>query len=486
MDRILEGAGDDVARRSAFHSNETAPKGPNEGADSTSGAAEPEVIPGPDDIQAGCTCQSYTVTLPAEDTDPRTGEVTEPSFDRRSTSVYCPKHGRNEAFRNSFAAHAAWVCRRSSYRRCDVYHATIRLHAADVRRLGVSAEETRPILSQLLPRLRKRIRRRDEDAEVLLSMSPRPSDGQWHLHVLVMSKGSTDADVVGAFDLAGADVEVTTPHSRQERRGEAPMSAENFAACIGAYLFDNRVQGAVQGAETSFSSWGDGVGYFSKAARKRRREYAEMMGEAGGDTAPARCTSTQFRTQEERDSDDEGTTGTDTTAESTDDDVVEPVTVGVDVVQSEAVYRRVVMDALLSRLHTDVGVVGLGRCRLTWVEVGDNHGITCYVRPLELSDDEERAVPWRIVDAAETPVIRRSTAPDQPSEMDSEAETDDVDVETPDDSGDEGSDIGSEYWGNARHGRVSFVKADGSRHVRSTDHRDGKTTTTTKAPRQNQ
>lgn len=506
VDRTLQGGNlsgfasqhKDQSQRAAFTASGAADPGQSapENASSPSGNE-----PSSPAANGCCTCQSYTVQIPAEDTDPRTGEVTEPSFERRSTAVFCPVHGVNDDYRRSLTAHAAWIAERGKYRRCDAYHVTIRLHRADVERLGVSADDTRPVLSQLLPRLRKRLKRRDDGAEVLLSLSPRPSDGQWHLHALVLSKGCRGVDVIDAFDLAGTDVEVTTPRSREEGHDGPPMSAETFAACIGAYLFDNRVQGAVQGAETKFSSWGKGVGYFSEEARSRRREYAEKMAETEGESAPTRCTSTQFRTHGQSDNDDDRGSGADNTGtgeaisgtnntETEETGDVPPVTVGVNVVQSEAEYRRVVIKALLERQYTTVRVMGMGRCKLTWVEVGDEGTIICSVRPLERRDDDGRyEVPWRIVEAAETPVIRRSTAsktdtddmdaPDDEADTTAPAEPD----AAPDDGADDSADVVDRYLSEARYSRVSFVLPDGRRRVRETDHKTGETTTTTKPPR---
>jgi len=460
----------------------------NAGADPTSTAPEtgqsrPENSRSPTETPPGCTCGGYRVELPSEDEDPRTGEITKPSFQRRSTAVFCPVHGVNEAYRDSFTAHAAWIAERSEYRRCDAYHVTIRLHRADVERLGLDTADTKPILSQLLPRLRKRLKRRDEAAEVLLSMSPRPGDGRWHLHILALSKRCDTETIRDAFDLAGTDTCVTTPRSREESRDEQPLSAETFAACIGAYLFDNRVQGAVKGAETKFSSWGDGVGYFSEAARTRRREYAKAVAEDGGDTAPASddptragCTSTQFPTDGQSDNGGDGATTADNTA-------ARPVRVGVKVVQSEAEYRRVVMRALLERQYTDVRVQGVGRCRLTWVEAGDGASILCYVRPLELKNDDQRVVPWRLVEATETPVIRRSTDTDTEPDMDTEADTRPTDTA---ESAAEEEDTAAvdRFLDEARYSKSTVVLPDGRRHVRTKDHRTGEVTETTKPPRQ--
>lgn len=449
------------------------------------GQSSPENTRSTSDTPPGCTCGGYTVQLPVEDEDPRTGEITQPSFQRRSTAVFCPVHGVNEAYRDSYAAHAAWIATRSEYRRCDAYHVTIRLHRADVERLGLDTADTKPVLSQLLPRLRARLKkRRDPNAEVLVSMSPSWGDGRWHLHLLVLSKRCDTEAVRGVFDLAGTDTCVTTPRSREETRDEPPMSAEQFAACIGAYLFGNRIEGEKRGAETKFTSWGEGVGYFSKAARKRRREYAEAVAEAGGDTAPARnaptragCPSTQFRTGEDEGADEEVATGADNGA-------VEPVSVGVNVVRSEAEYRRVVIRALLDRQYSRVRVQGGGVCKLTWVEVGDEDSILCYVRPLEKYNDDRRVIPWRFVEATDTPVIRRSTDTDTEADMNTEAEGKSTDAA--DEGADEataGKDVAEDFFAEARYSKSTVVLPDGRRHVRTKDHETGEVTEATKPPR---
>lgn len=430
--------------------------------------------PGYQDTRPGCTCGGYTFRDPSEEVDPRTGEVSRPTYTRRNTSVFCPIHGVNEDFRDSFAAHAAWVARRDSFRRCDCHHVTVCLHEADAERLGLDATETQPVLSQLLPRLWMRKHRKDPDAEVLISLSPRPGDGAWHMHVLYLSKGATTDEVREIFDLAGTDTCVTTPRSREETTGGAPKSAEQFAAAMGAYLFDNRVQGAVQGAETKFSSWGEGVGYFSNAAKERRREYAEQMAEAGGDTAPARCSSTQIPTDGDGAPGENGTNGAGIGA-------APPVSVGVDAVQSEAEYRRVVMAALLDRMHTDVRVQGMGRCKLTWAEAGGDHLIICYVRPLEQTRDDQRAVPWGKIAATDTPVIRKPSDTDSPPAMSADDAADAPDEETPEPT--EAEEKAEQFWDEARYSRSTLVLPDGRRHVRKTDHRTGEVTEEIKPPR---
>jgi hypothetical protein len=360
------------------------------------------------------------------------------------------------------------------------------LHAADVKALGLSARDTKGVLAQLLPRLRKRLKRRDDGAEALLSLSPRPSDGEWHLHVLVLSKGCTAADVLEVFSLDGTDVCVTTPRSREEKRDEAPMSAETFAAAMGAYLFDNRIHGALQGAETRFTAWGDGVGFFSDEARSRRQRYAEAMAAPGGDTAPARGSSTQKPTDEESDGGGSGDDGRESAADGDEGAAVQPVKVGVAAVQSADVYRRVVIRALMARLHTAVKVHGLGRCKLVWVEVGDEGNIICFVRPLETMKDEKRAVPWRRIASTDTPVVQSANNADASTDMDSNtAENGHAPDENADESapesdtdgsdgnggGDWGASLAEKYVKNARHRKVSTVLPDGRRHVR--EYRDG-------------
>jgi hypothetical protein len=309
------------------------------------------------------------------------------------------------------------------------------------------------------------------------------------MHVLVLSKGCTTADVEEAFSLTGTDLEVTTPRSREEKRDEAPMSAEQFATATGAYLFDNRIHGALQGAETQFTSWGDGVGYFSERARSRRQRYAEAMAAPGGDSAPAPAqgSSTQIPTlAEENGGENDGDDG--------DNDEVPPVKVGTSAVQSADVYRRVVVRALMARLHTAVKVHGLGRCKLTWVEVGDEGSIICSVRPLETMKDDKREIPWRRIASTDTPVVESANTADTPTDMDSEAAEngaknghtpdENADESAPDDGPDDGREgaaaddggtwgasLAEKYLKAARHRKVSRVLPDGRRHVR--EYKDG-------------
>ena len=382
-------------------------------------------------------------------------------------------HGLNTSYRDSFAAHAAWVSARSSFRRCDLYHVTVTLHEKDVEALGLSVGDTRAVLSQLLPRLRKRLKRRDGDAKALLSLSPRPKSGEYHLHVLVLSKGCTTEDVGDVFALDGVDVHVSTPRSREEEAGEAPISAETFAAGVGAYLFDNRVHGALQGAETRFSSWGEGVGYYSKRARSRRQEYARMMSEAGGDSAPAPDgSSTKKRTDGDA---GDNRNGAETADDGRETPEVAPVEVAADGVSTAAEYRRAVLSALMARMYTEVRVHGLGRCKLTWVEVGDEGVIVCYVRPLEAHNDKQRAVVWRKLACTGTPSVEPPTDTDTPMPSTDEEAADEeaadeetTDEETPPDVPDEGTwgaTMAEKYLKNARHTKVSLPTHDGRRRV---------------------
>jgi hypothetical protein len=290
------------------------------------------------------------------------------------------------------------------------------------------------------------------------------------MHVLVLSEECTTADVFDVFDVDGTDVCVTTPRTREVLRDEAPMDAETFAAAIGAYLFDNRIHGALQRADTSFTAWG-GAGYFSDDARTRRQEYAETMAAPGGDTAPARGSSTQIPTVEESDG-----------AESADNDGhndgVRPVEVGTRAVQSADVYRRVVIRALMARLHTAVPVHGLGRCKLTWVEVGDEGSIICSVRPLETMRDDKRDVSWRRVESTDTPVVESANSPDEAPDMDTTtAENAAEDGHNADESTDEsasrdwGASLAEKYLKNARHRTEVEPLPDGRRHVR--EYKDG-------------
>ena len=446
---------------------------PSPNVDAEGGARQPGDGPGYDTTPPGCNCGEYHFTL----SDGRT-------VHRASRKPFCPVHGLNRPYRRSFSAHAAWVCRRSSYRRCDLYHITATLHAEDVERLGLTVGDTRAVLSQLLPRLRKRLDRKDADAEALLSMAPRPKSGEYHLHVLMLSKGCTLDDVRSAFTLDGTDVHVTTPESRWRRRRdnghhEAPMSAERFAAAMGSYLFDNRVHGALQEAETRFSSWGKGVGYYSVRARERRQRYAKQMSDAGGDSAPAPDGSSTKNPTPGGSSDDE--TGGETPDDGRQTPQAPPVELAAGDVSTADEARRAVLKGLMARLHTAIPVRGVGRCKLTWVEVGDEGSILCYVRPLELHSDKQRVLVWRKVVCTGTPSIDPRTktdsdmsdTADEPADEPAEGAADngaaddgpdDGDKDTPDE-GAWGASMAEKYLKNARHQKSSVPTGDGRRRV---------------------
>jgi hypothetical protein len=167
---------------------------------------------------------------------------------------------------------------------------------------------------------------------------------------------------------------------------------------------------------------------------------------------------------------------------------VRPVEVGTSAVQSADVYRRVVIRALMARMHTEVKVHGLGRCKLVWVEVGDEGNIICSVRPLETVRDDKREIPWRRIESTDTPVVESANSPDESTDMDNEAaenghapdenadesapESDTADGDTNGNGGgDWGASLAEKYLNNARHRKVSRVLPDGRRHVR--EWRDG-------------
>jgi hypothetical protein len=155
------------------------------------------------------------------------------------------------------------------------------------------------------------------------------------------------------------------------------------------------------------------------------------------------------------------------------------------------VYRRVVIRALMARMHTAVKVHGLGRCKLVWVEVGDADNIICAVRPLETMKDEKRAVPWRRIESTDTPVVQSANNADASTDMDgntaengaknghapdenadeSAPESDTADGSDGNGGGDWGASLAEKYVNNARHKRKVLVLPDGRRHVR--EYRDG-------------
>lgn len=297
------------------------------------------------------------------------------------------------------------------------------------------------------------------------------------MHVLVLSEGCTTADVFDVFDVDGTNVCVTTPRSREVLRDEAPMNAEQFATAIGSYLFDNRIPGVRQGAETKFTAWG-GAGYFSDEARTRRQAYAEAMALPSGDSAPARGTSTQIPTLAEEDGGETGDDDGGSAADAGGNAGVQPVEVGTRAVQSAAEYRRVVIRALMARMHTEVKVHGLGRCKLTWVEVGDEGSIICSVRPLETMRDDKRVEPWRRKESTDTPVVESANSPGESSDMDNATAENGAEDGHNDDEGDSkddgrawGASLADKYVNNARHQTKVRTLPDGRRHVR--EYKDG-------------
>jgi hypothetical protein len=102
-----------------------------------------------------------------------------------------------------------------------------------------------------------------------------------------------------------------------------------------------------------------------------------------------------------------------------------------------------------------------------------------------LQDDEQRRVPWRLIDATETPVIREYHAPTRAPAM----ETDSPDTRSDEPESDaqasdeQGSEAAARYLDEARYSRSILVLPDGRRHVRETDHRTGEVREYVKAPR---
>ena len=66
------------------------------------------------------------------------------------------------------------------------------------------------------------------------TLSARPSDGTYHLHIVLVTELHT-ADVREAFHVAGLDAYIQSPRPNE--------SAEGFAARKAAYAFDNAAHG---------------------------------------------------------------------------------------------------------------------------------------------------------------------------------------------------------------------------------------------------
>ena len=319
------------------------------------------------------------------------------------------------------------------------------------------------------------------------------------MHFFVLSEGCTTEEIRDVFHVDGTNYRVFTPFSGAETDEGEEQSPRGFARTQGWYLFQNRIEGAKSGDDGGFSSWTqkgadtatDGVGYSSVAAKENRRRHAAKSGSEDGrpeggngpgeeaaNTGAGSKTENRTDTAEERESNggsapsDSGGSGKSDTREAGVDDNgtdsaaedgrAPPVHVPTERVETWRTARRIVLSALSSRMRSEVRVKGLGRARLTWVEVGDEGAVVCHVRPLELWEHDKRLVSWRRVERDGAPIIRQTN----PNAMNDNAEEDTADTT------EEYTEEAEAYWENASHCTDGLVLPNGK--VREREWRDGK------------
>jgi len=422
---------------------------------------------------AGCTCGFCDGVEVEAGTDPRTGEKR--SFERMSRRPKCPVcGGRNTQYRSSYTAHGAEVARREGRTR-HAYFVTLVLDREAADRAGVDGEASYKVLcgtSGVWTRSRRAIKRRDQDARYLGTLSARPSDGRWHAHVLLLTS-CTRHELRKALHVTGADSYISSPD------GE---SHERFGARKSAYAFDN----AATSKSARFISSGGGVGYDSAEAVQRRREAVSDKSESdseGDDPAPARCPNrNQQREPEKNEPADEPESGAyspheaETSAEAA--ERAPPVRCDGSIFGGIDAYLRAVTGTLTRRVGSAVHVEGLGRCKLLKVarEVGRDgtelDRLECTVFPLDVRTDRTTKVRWNQISAVNVPLIyeSRTTARNRmPANENESAETDEA-VER--------------FFEEARYSKVTTELADGRRRVTVKDHETGEVTERIKPPRE--
>jgi len=417
MDRILDGEGGGVADRTVFHSNETAPKGPNEAPSPTSDGAESA-----DQSFGDCPfCSGYRVEY--EHVNEATGEVTPQSFTRPCRRTRCPVCGEvNEPYRASYGQHVADLVRRLDAHPSEVKFVSVSLlrEWADEADVGGWQDSYQVLTGDGGPwsKALRRLRSRDPNLVFAGTISARPSDGRAHVHLVLVSRLSIDQirEAVIRFPLDG---HVKTP---------APTdSAEKFAANCAEYAFENHAN-APSARFTASRRYG--AGYHSETARARRRGAVEQK-ESGGRPAREGVEQTndahrEVETPAPSDNGQERAVSGGQKAE-TDGETTErgpPVDLRGQPFQTREGAERAVKHYLSRRVGTAVHVNGLGRADLLQVK-GEGDDLRCVVAP-EIAG-EAVTVAWSEVYTRNAPVVRPSdsTSTNDRRSMDSAAENHD-------------------------------------------------------------
>jgi hypothetical protein len=351
---------------------------------------------------------------------------------------------------------------------------TVTLDTEAVERAGLDGEATYKVWTgdgAPWSRARRAVKRRDSEAVYLGTLSARPSDGVYHLHIVLVTRLST-ADVREAFHVAGLDAYMQSPRPNE--------SAEGFTARKAAYAFDN----AAHGPSARFvSSRGKGAGYDSAAAVQRRREAAQRSesgteGNGKGAPSPTRGALEETNDATEGKTGDvrgvEGAENSPVEGESTGErrDRAPPIQLDGQTYRDRGVYMGAVRRRFSRRVGSAVQVVGVGPAQLLKVHRSGD-GVECVVHPS--IGTEAIRVAWTEVAVSNAPRLRVSSGFDSTSanpnrsmrEQTEDAETDPVE----------------RFNEAANTSKVTVEMDDGRRRVTEKNHRTGETREYIKPPR---
>jgi len=357
-----------------------------------------------------------------------------------------------------------------------VYAVTVTLKRDPADRAGIDGEESYKVWTGSgapWTRARRALRRRDGNAVYMGTLSARPSDGRYHLHVLILTRRSV-ADVEKVFHVAGLDAYVQSPAANE--------SAERFAAKKAAYAFDN----AAHGPSARFvASRGHGEGYDSQAAVKRRREAVQRK---EGRANKSKCHYSRARGLRRNQPRQPGGSRGESEANAPRNGTVDgeiavgsperapPVRCDGGVYSDRQRYVRAVRKALLRRVGTAVHVNHVGTAELLQVftgEAAEDGLVECTVHVH--GESKTRSVHWRDVSARETPRLRIT-----PTCKDTKRSTKPM---TDDGSKADDSDPVKRFNNAARYSKVTVEMDDGRRRVTVKDHETGQTYVDFKPPR---
>jgi len=435
---------------------------PAPGSDSKVGTGAGSSQPRP------CTCGFCDgVEIEVERVNLHTGAVEGvESFEKMSRRKKCPNcGGMNLQYRRSYVAHAADVVERMAGSR-NVYALHVTLDAEAVQRAGIDPEATYRVWTDGGPwsRARANLRSHDPDLAYFGSLSARPSDGVYHLHLVLVTRLSVP-HVVERLHVSGLDSYVQTFD-----RSEDADSKAQFAAMWAAYAFDN----AAHGPSARFtSSRGGGVGYDSAGARERRQQ--AVTGAQRPD-APARgprrseAVETANAPAAENAEPSESGAG-DGSSAPMNGERAPPVVMGGGEYRDRAAYFRAVKRKLMGRVGTAVQVRGMGPGDLLRV-AGDEEGLVCTVAPEVGTGATE--VRWTEIHVRNAPTLRQARRPRDRSTGDAPPEGDEDR---------DGPDVVDAYTEAAYLSRVTTELDDGRRHVTELDHRTGEVREYIRAPR---